>query len=321
MHHDLEEPYQHSGRTRGMTRLHPDEVAIDETLVRRLLSTQLPELAGLPLEPVRSQGTDNIVYRLGPELSVRLPRKLSAVPSLLIERDWLPRLAPSVPLAVPVPVASGEPDELYPFPWAVCIWVPGTRLGFEELGRNGARALAEFVAALHSCDASQGPQVAAGQRGGPVAAYDQTARTALRSVLDLQTAGRIEPDLVDGDLAAEIWSAAVAAPAWQEPGVWTHRDLHGGNLLTTGARLTGVIDFGGLIVGDPAADVMGAFHVLSAADRRLFCDLVGVDDATLTRARGLALCQGLEALPYYLDTHPGMVAFAHRAIAATLGQQ
>jgi aminoglycoside phosphotransferase (APT) family kinase protein len=304
-----------------MTRLHRDEVAIDETLVQRLLRSQLPELAGLPLKAVRPQGTDNIVYRLGADLSVRLPRKPSAVPSLLIERDWLPRLAPALPLAVPVPVAAGEPEELYPFPWAVCTWVAGTRLGFTELGRGGARALAEFVTALHSSDATGGPRVAAGQRGGPVAAYDQTARTALNAVLDLQAAGRIEPDLLDGNLADEVWAAAVAAPAWDGPGVWTHRDLHGGNLLIAGARLSGVLDFGGLIVGDPAADVMGAFHVLSPSDRRMFCQIVGVDDATLTRARGLALAQGLEALPYYLDSHPGMVSFARRAITATLGPQ
>ena len=100
-----------------MTRLHRDEVAIDESLVERLLRSQLPEFADLPLKAVGSQGTDNIVYRLGAQLSVRLPRKASAVPSLLVEREWLPRLAPELPLAVPVPVAAGEPDELYPLPW------------------------------------------------------------------------------------------------------------------------------------------------------------------------------------------------------------
>jgi aminoglycoside phosphotransferase (APT) family kinase protein len=304
-----------------MTRLHHDEVAIDELLVRRLLGMQHPHLADLPMELVRPQGTDNIVFRLGRDLSVRLPRKQSAVPSLLVEREWLPQLAPSLPLTVPTPVAAGEPDESYPFPWAVCTWVPGKQLGFTELGRDGAQALAEFVVALHSCDATRGPRVAAGQRGGPVSAYDQTAMTALRAVLDLQLAGRIEPDLVDGNRAEAVWAAAVGAPAWDGPGVWTHRDLHGGNLLIVGARLTGVIDFGGLVVGDPAGDVMGAFHVLSARDRRLFCDLVGVDDATLARARGLALAQGLEALPYYLDSQPGMVSFARRAITATLGPQ
>lgn len=304
-----------------MTRLHGDEVAIDQRLVRRLLSTQHPQFANMPLVPVTPQGTDNVVFRLGVDLSVRLPRKQSAVPSLLVEMEWLAQLASSLPLAVPVPVAAGQPDELYPFPWSVCTWVSGNRLGFTELGRDGARSLAEFVVALHECDATGGPRVAVGQRGGPVSAYHQTAMTALRAVLQLQLAGRIEPDLVDRDLAEAVWAAAVAAPTWDGPGVWTHRDLHGGNLLTVGARLTGVIDFGGLAVGDPAADVMGAFHVLSPGDRRLFCDLVGVDDATLARARGLALAQGLEALPYYLDSHPGMVSFARRAIAATLGPQ
>jgi len=206
-------------------------------VVRQLLSSRLPGLAGLPLEPVRPQGTDNIVYRLGSELSVRLPRKLSAVPSLLIELDWLPQLAASLPLAVPVPVAAGEPDELYPFH-----------------GRS-------------------------------------------------------------------VWSAVVAAPAWRGPGVWTHRDLHGGKLLTTGARLTGVIDFGWTHRRRPGRRRDGGLPRALTRRPRLFRGLVGVDDATLTRARGLALCQGLEALPYYLDTHPGMVAFARRAIAATLGPQ
>ena len=115
-----------------------------------------------------------------------------------------------------------------------------------------------------------------------------------------------------------MWAAALDAPGWDGPGVWTHRDLHGGNLLTSARALTGVIDFGGLAVGDPATDVIGAFHVLRPEHRALFGSLVGVDDATWTRARGLALSQGLEALPYYLDTHPGMVTMARRVIAATL---
>jgi aminoglycoside phosphotransferase (APT) family kinase protein len=302
-----------------MTRLHPDEVAIDQMLVRRLLSAQLPHLANLPLEPVRPQGTDNIVYRLGADLSVRLPRKQSAVPSLLVELEWLPKLSPSLPLAVPVPVAAGEPDERYPFPWAVCNWVPGTQLGFTELGRDGARTLAGSSRRSTPATPPEGRGSRPASGAGRSRPTTRPPGTALRAVLELQVAGRIEPGLVDARLAEAVWAAAVAAPAWAGPGVWTHRDLHGGNLLTVGARLTGVIDFGGLVVGDPATDVMGAFHVLSPSDRRMFCDLVGVDDATLARARGLALVQGLEALPYYLDSHPGMVSFARRAIAATLG--
>lgn len=300
----------------GITALHDDEVPIDQGLVRRLLAAQLPGFAPFAVEPVTLQGTDNVIFRLGDELSVRLPRKRAAVHGLNVELEWLPRLARALPVAVPVPVAAGEPDDGYPFPWAVCRWVPGTLLGDRVLGAAGARALGEFVAALQSLDAASGPRVEPGQRAGTLAAYDP--RPALSAVVALQAAGRIEPDLVDERTAEQVWAAAVAAPAWAGPGVWVHRDLQGGNLLTSNGTLAGVLDFGGLAVGDPAGDAMGAFHALAPADHAVFREIAGVDDDTWARARGIALAQGLEALPYYLDTHPGMVAMARRVILAAL---
>jgi aminoglycoside phosphotransferase (APT) family kinase protein len=123
----------------------------------------------------------------------------------------------------------------------------------------------------------------------------------------------------DEKRAARLWAAAVDADAWPGPPVWVHRDLQGGNLLTSGdGRLIGVLDFGGLAVGDPAGDVMAAFHVFSSADRSRFRRAMGVDDSTWARARGWAMVQGLEALIYYIDSHPGMVAMARRVIRAAL---
>jgi aminoglycoside phosphotransferase (APT) family kinase protein len=303
-------------------RLHHDEVRIDEDLVRQLLRTQLPDLANLDLRLVPAQGTDNVVFRLGAEFSARLPRKPAAVRSLLIEREWLPRVGPQLPLAVPLPVASGEPSDAYPFPWMVCTWLSGTPLPPGGVLRAGdVDLLAEFVVALRGLDSEGGPQVQPGQRAGPVAAYDAVARAALDETSALQAAGRIEPDLVDEQAAASVWRAAVEAPPWQAPGVWVHRDLIASNLLTVAGRLSGVLDFGGLAVGDPAGDVMAAFHVFSDESRSRFRAAVGADDATWARARGWALTQGLEALPYYLDTHPGMVAMAHRVIRAALDSQ
>jgi aminoglycoside phosphotransferase (APT) family kinase protein len=300
-------------------RLHEDEVRIDEDLVQQLLGTQLPDLANLDLQLIPAQGTDNVVFRLGAELSVRLPRKPSAVRSLLIEREWLPRVAPRLPLAVPLPVASGEPSSAYPFPWMVCTWVSGTPLPpGGGLSASDVDTLAEFVAALQTFEVTGGPEVRPGQRAGPVAAYDDVARAALKDVSALKAAGRIEPDLVDEDAAASVWRAAVEAPAWSWPGVWVHRDLIASNLVTVDGRLSGVLDFGGLAVGDPAGDVMAAFHLFSDESRLMFRAAVGAGDATWARARGWALIQGLEALPYYLDTHPGMVAMARRIIRATL---
>jgi aminoglycoside phosphotransferase (APT) family kinase protein len=300
--------------------LHPDEVSIDAVLVRELLRTQMPDLAHLDVRAVPAQGTDNVVFRVGSDLSVRMPRKPAAVRSLLVEREWLPRLAHQLPLPVPVPIASGEPSDRYPFPWTVCTWVRGIPL----LPTNGLRSedvevLAHFTAILQSLDPSGGPAVEPGQRAGPVAPYDPVARTALEGVHTLKAAGRIEPDLVDEKRAARLWAAAVDADAWPGPPVWVHRDLQGGNLLTSSdGRLLGVLDFGGLAVGDPAGDVMAAFHVFSSADRSRFRRAMGVDDSTWARARGWAMVQGLEALIYYFDSHPGMVAMARRVIRAAL---
>jgi len=200
----------------------------------------------------------------------------------------------------------------------VCRWVNGLPVQPDGLDADGTQLLAEFVVALESLNSAGGPAVEPGQRAGPLAAYDKVARGALDAVLQMRAAGQIEPDLIDEEAGVEVWEAALSAPGWPETGVWVHRDLMGANLLATDGRLTGVIDFGGLAVGDPAGNVMGAFHVVQAEYRPLFRAIVGADDATWARARGWALTQGLEALPYYWNTHPGMVAMARHVIAAAL---
>jgi len=218
-----------------------------------------------------------------------------------------------------VPMARGEPSADYPLPWAVCRWLPGSPLcAGQQVDSAGATALAEFVVALESVSASGGPPVGFGQRGGPVSAYTPVATAALETVRALQQCGRIERHLVDGKRADAVWEAAVEAEAWHGPSVWVHRDLLGTNLLSGDGRLTAVIDFGGLAVGDPAADLMAAFHVIRAEDRPRFGAILSANDATWARARGWALTQGLEALPYYLDTHPGMVAMARHVLAGVL---
>ncbi|CAM5539440.1 Aminoglycoside phosphotransferase family protein OS=Streptomyces tendae OX=1932 GN=GUR47_22995 PE=3 SV=1 [Streptomyces tendae] len=92
---------------------------IDATLVRRLVDARFPQWSALPLEPVDPAGSDHVIHRLGDELSVRLPRHAGAVGQAAKEFRWLPRLAPHLPLAVPEPVAVGEPGFGYPWPWAV----------------------------------------------------------------------------------------------------------------------------------------------------------------------------------------------------------
>lgn len=292
--------------------MHHDEVEIGDALVARLLAAQFPSWAGLSLERHASAGTDNAIYRLGGDLAVRLPRIHWATGQVDKEHRWLPALAPFLPLAIPTPVARGEPGEGYPWRWAVHRWLEGENATPERLAdpRQAAADLARFVAALQRIEATDGPPPGPhnASRGVPLASRDRQTRAAI-AALD---------GLLDTGAATAAWEAALRAPAWQGPPVWLHGDLQSGNLLAQQGRLSAVIDFGCLGVGDPACDVMAAWTFFSAEARDVFRAGLPVDEATWARGRGWALSFGLIALPYYRDTNPGLAGIARHAIDEVL---
>ncbi len=131
-------------------KMHAGEVDIDEELVMRLVATQFPRLAELPIRAVRSTGTVNAIYRLGDHLCARLPRVPSGIQDLERELHWLPKLAPSLSLRVPGPVAQGHPARDYPFLWAIYGWIDGQpyRDDLVHDERQAAADLAQFVVEL-----------------------------------------------------------------------------------------------------------------------------------------------------------------------------
>lgn len=297
----------------SVTKMHAGERKVDAALVRRLLAAQLPQWSGLALTRVHSDGTDNVIYRLGEDMAVRVPRYGAAAAQAEKEAEWLPRLAPHLPLDVPVPLALGLPGEGFPWQWSVCRWVPGEPATDGRIAdpHDAAVRLARFVAAIQRIDPAGGPPPGAHNfgRGEPLAHRDDEVRTALEQL----------HGSVDVAAAAAVWEAALAAPVWDRPSVWIHGDLHGGNLLAAGGRLSGVVDFGGLGVGDPACDAMVAWTFLPRSARRVFRSELDVDDATWERARGWALSMGLIALPYYRTTNPALARSARRWIEEALG--
>jgi aminoglycoside phosphotransferase (APT) family kinase protein len=296
-------------------KMHADEVATDAGLVRRLLAGQFPQWADLPIEPVPSAGTDNALYRLGNELVVRMPRISWATGQIDKERRWLPHLAPRLPLAIPAPVAVGEPAEGFPWRWSVYRWLDGENATLDRLADpdGAARDLAHFVRALQAIDATGGPLREPGTfgRGVPLAVRDAGTREAIAAC----------DGLIDTHAATLAWEAALAAPAWRGPPVWLHGDLQSGNLLAVKRRLSAVIDFGALTIGDPACDLMVAWNLFTAGPRAVFRAAIAVDDATWARGRGWALSPALVALPYYRESNPGLAAIARHAIAEVLADR
>src|SRR4051794_7564958 len=107
-----------------MNRLPPAEHEVDEDLARALLAAQHPDLADPPIRP-GAQGWDNVMFRLGEDLALRLPRRAVAAGLIATEQRWLPRLAPSLPVAIPAPVRIGATGCGYPWPWSVTPWIAG----------------------------------------------------------------------------------------------------------------------------------------------------------------------------------------------------
>jgi len=296
-------------------KMHIGEQDVDAALVGRLLAAQFPQWADLPIVPFHSAGTDNALYRLGSDMVVRLPHIEGATGQIDKEQRWLPRLAPHLPLAVPVPRASGVPGEGYPWQWSVYPWLPGENATIVPITDpdRAALDLAHFIAALQRIDSTDGPPPGPHNffRGVPLSTRDAQTRTAIATL----------HGMLDTDAVTEAWEVALQAPAWGGPPVWIHGDLQPLNLLVQQGRLSAVIDFGGLGVGDPACDLMVAWNLLSAHTRDVLRAALPVDDATWARGRGWALSMGLIALPYYQSTNPVLAGIARRAIAEVLADQ
>jgi aminoglycoside phosphotransferase (APT) family kinase protein len=287
---------------------------IDATLVRRLIAAQFPQWADHLIQPVESAGTDNAIYRLGEGMAVRLPRVEWAIGQVEKEQLWLPKLAPLLQLSIPTPLAMGMPDEGYPYRWSVYRWLDGENatIGRIDNLRQAAIALARFVASMQRIDSTGGPPPGPHNsgRGVPLAMRDASVRKAISTL----------NNRLDTDMATAAWESALQAPVWQGTPVWLHGDLHPGNLLVDQGRLTAVIDFGTLGVGDPACDLMVAWTLLSAESRDIFRAALPVDDATWARGRGWALSFGLIALAYYLDTNPVLAQISRRTIDEVLAE-
>ncbi|WP_417216743.1 aminoglycoside phosphotransferase family protein [Arthrobacter sp.] len=257
------------------------DVDIDDALVRTLLTDQHPDLAGLPLARA-ANGWDNVVYRLGDELALRLPRRSAAHQLLLNELRWLPFLAPRLPRPIPAAVRRGSPTAGYPYHWAVVPWFPGHSAARRPPAGRDAYAgdLGRFLRSLHvpaPADAPRNPV-----RGVPLAT--RAAAFADR----LATAGLP----VEGPWQ-EIFDEGAAAPAYQGPPLWLHGDPHPHNVVVAPgegpAALEAVVDFGDITAGDPASDLAVAWLHFTATGRDAFRRELRYDDATWLRARGWAV--------------------------------
>lgn len=290
----------------AQVKMHEGEIDIDVALVKRLLTQQFPHLAENSITIVRSTGTVNAIYRIGDKFCIRLPRRETWADSIDNEWTWLPKLAPHISLNIPKPFARGMPTNWYPHPWAIYHWIEGSPYQDDLISDEYQVAydLVNFILELRSIDMLGAP------RGGrcPLVELDTATRSAIESARGV----------IDTEAVSPAWTRSLESPPWDGKPVWIHGDLLKSNLLIQGGRLYAVIDFGGVGIGDPAADVVPAWSVLNKVGRETFRQALDVDDDTWSRARGYALHQALMIIPYYTETNPEFVIVAKRTVEEIL---
>jgi aminoglycoside phosphotransferase (APT) family kinase protein len=278
----------------------PAEVSIDDATVARLIAEQFPALAELPLTFFAS-GWDNTTYRLGSELAVRLPRLRVAVDLLVKEQTFLPRLAPHVDVAVPVPLHVGAPSSHYPWPFSIVPWRVGTDCVETPLLPSETGKLGRFLRALHGCDASGLTPIA--WRGGPLRDRAAEVRERLRALRGYELPVRQELDR-----AAERFERGVDVPI-DTPRCWIHGDLHPKNVISSAGTLSSVIDWGDMNLGDPAGDLACAWMLFDPEHHAEFwCSYGAVSAATRERALGWASFFGVTLLLAGLGNQPEFMA-------------
>jgi aminoglycoside phosphotransferase (APT) family kinase protein len=290
---------------------HDDRVDIDAALVGLLVAEQFPQWADLPVRPVEFGGWDNRTFHLGSDKTVRLPSAARYAEQVDKEHRWLPKLAPHLPLPIPMPLTEGAPAHGYPWGWSVYRWLEGETAIVGRIAdlRQFAIALAWFLAALQRIDPAGGPLPGRHNfyRGGPLMVYDAETRQALAAL-----EGRI-----DTEAASAVWEAALDA-TWHGSPVWFHGDVATGNLLVKEGRLSAVIDFGTSGVGDPSCDLAISWTLFRGESRKAFHEALGPDDATWARGRGWTLWKALITLAEHIDTNPLEAGVARRVIDEVL---
>ncbi|NAZ85135.1 aminoglycoside phosphotransferase family protein [Kineococcus indalonis] len=295
--------------------MHAGQLRVPVGAVRALVAEQFPRWAGLPVRPVRAEGTVNAVFRLGEELGARFPLAPGDVRAvreqLRAEAAATRELRGGTRVPVPEPVALGEPGHGYPLPWSVQTWLPGATASAEDPGASPAfaRDLAGFVADVRAVG-TRGRTFSRDGRGGDLRRHDGWVRTCLR-----ESGG-----LLDVPRLRRLWERLRDLPR-TAPDAMTHGDLVPGNVLVRDGRLAGVLDCGGLGPADPALDLVAAWHLLEAGPRRVLRRELGCGDLEWERGRAWALEQSLGLVWYYAVTNPVLSRTGRRTLERVLADE
>jgi len=273
------------------------EKVVDQALARELIAAQFPALAALPLQPF-GEGFDNTAHLLGGRWVFRFPRRQIAVRLMDIECAVLPKIAPRLPLPIPVPEFIGKPSEKYEWPFAGYALIAGVtaeRFGLDDAQRAAlARPLGAFLRALHGIGEAEAASFGAGP--DVIGKLDVPLRVRrTHEVLEKLRPHGVLPPGLEQAVRRVLEQQPALPPLEPGAGVLLHGDVYARHLLLDErGALSGVIDWGDVHYGRRATDLGGALAFVSEASRDAFFEAYGgVDEATLRLSRFRAVSHQL----------------------------
>lgn len=283
-----------------MTKMHENELDITMDMVGNLIKLQCPQYCDLPLKRIPSSGTVHALYHLGSQYVVRLPR-IEVTPGIEKEWRWLKHLSPHLDTPISEPIFRGKPSEAYPWPWLISHYHIGSNPNFERANEHSwlAVALADFLNQFHTIPLIEGaPQ---SRRGVPLKNLDKQTRQEIANIGDEFDAAKL----------VQLWQSLTDLPSWQHKPVWVHGDVLPGNILLHHQKLSAVIDFSDVGIGDPACDLVIAWALFNKDSRAIFKgQLQNIDENNWLRGKGWALSIAAIMLPYYKNTNPDFAELA-----------
>ncbi|WP_308011035.1 phosphotransferase [Streptomyces sp. AC495_CC817] len=253
------------------------QLDVDPAAAALLIADQFPHWAGLDVRRVDSDGTVNLIYRLGETYSLRFPLNVAESEELALtlaaEHSAMNAFAGVSTVPSPTPVAVGAPGPGYPQQWSVHTWVQGEVATPTAHASSAvlARDVAALLRALRSTD-TQGATFSGAGRGGDLRDSDDWMEVCFRESEGLLPVSQLRA----------LWREFRELPP-SGPDRMTHGDLTPANLLVDGERLVGIIDTGGFGPADPALDLVVAWHLFDSPAREVLRDELAIGEGEAAR--------------------------------------
>lgn len=292
--------------------MHDNQVHIDGDVARGMIVDQFPEYRHERVERLETAGTVNAIFRIGSGVAARFPlramKPVECADRLRNEAAAMTEFAKHSPFATPRPLGLGQPNVLYPMPWAVQTWIEGEVATPNGLATSAGFAcdIAHLIASLRAAD-THGRRFDGQGRGGYLPDHDNWMEVCFRK----------SEGLLDVASLRRLWARLRELPP-SGPDVMSHRDLIPANFLVQGERLTGVLDAGSFGPADPALDLVAAWHLLDRDRRDIVRRKLGPGEVEWTRGAAWAFQQAMGLVWYYERTNPSMSTLGRNTLSRLL---